>query len=291
MKFYYDLPQNEGSAECIGIISDGEPSGFAGTTVYAMDSSHRNAEYERFAQEYDIHFIFSDASPTIDFYAVPRVDLAAMDSEGGFLASVGQTFDLSEPIPLIYISKTKDIYLITEDSREFLSLAPRWKENLRPYHGVQLFPSKEEAQKQFEIRDLPEQPTPKKMVDVVAALIWKENKFLICQRPAHKARGLLWEFVGGKVEPGETKAQALVRECREELAVTVAVGEKFLEVLHEYPDITVFLTLFCAEITDGTLQKLEHADLRWITPAEIPCYEFCPADQEILKKICEVYGS
>lgn len=55
------------------------------------------------------------------------------------------------------------------------------------------------------------------MTEVVAALIWKNNKFMICQRPAHKARGLLWEFVGGKVEPGETNAQALIRECKEEL--------------------------------------------------------------------------
>lgn len=62
----------------------------------------------------------------------------------------------------------------------------------------------------------------KKVTEVVAALIWVEDRFLICQRPAHKARGLLWEFVGGKVEPGETKEQALVRECREELAVTIS---------------------------------------------------------------------
>ncbi len=74
------------------------------------------------------------------------------------------------------------------------------------------------------------------MVEVVAALIWKNGKFMICQRPAHKARGLLWEFVGGKVEPGETKEQALVRECREELAVTVAVQEEFMSLVHEYPD-------------------------------------------------------
>ena len=54
------------------------------------------------------------------------------------------------------------------------------------------------------------------MTEVVAALIWKNNKFMICQRPAHKARGLLWEFVGGKVESGETKEQAIIRECKEE---------------------------------------------------------------------------
>lgn len=123
------------------------------------------------------------------------------------------------------------------------------------------------------------------MTEVVAALIWKGDRFMICQRPAHKARGLLWEFVGGKVEPGESREQALMRECREELAVTLSVGGVFTEVVHEYPDLTVHLTLFHAAISEGTPQKLEHNDIRWITPNEIPDYEFCPADTEILKMI------
>jgi 8-oxo-dGTP diphosphatase len=127
------------------------------------------------------------------------------------------------------------------------------------------------------------------MVEVVAALIWDKGRFMICQRPAHKARGLLWEFVGGKVEAGETKAQALIRECREELAVTVAVGDVFMEVIHEYPDITVHLTLFNATIADGVPQKLEHNDIQWISPNEIPNYAFCPADEEILRRIISVY--
>lgn len=108
---------------------------------------------------------------------------------------------------------------------------------------------------------------------------------MICQRPAHKARGLLWEFVGGKVEPGETKKQALIRECHEELAVTVSVGTVFMDVLHEYPDLTVHLTLFNSTIAEGTPQMLEHNDIRWITVDEISDYEFCPADEEILRKI------
>ena len=128
------------------------------------------------------------------------------------------------------------------------------------------------------------------MIEVVAALIWDNNKFMICQRPADKARALLWEFVGGKVEPGETKEQALIRECQEELAITLSVGEVFMDVIHEYPDITVYLTLFSSTIADGIPQKLEHNDIRWITPKEIPNYEFCPADEEILKRIIEVYN-
>lgn len=123
------------------------------------------------------------------------------------------------------------------------------------------------------------------MTEVVAALIWEGGKFMICQRPAHKARVLLWEFAGGKVEPDETKEQALVRECREELAVTVAVSSVFTEVTHTYPDLTIHLTLFNARITSGTPQKLEHNDIRWISPAEIDEYEFCPADEEILGRI------
>ena len=123
------------------------------------------------------------------------------------------------------------------------------------------------------------------MTEVVAALIWDNNKFMICQRPAHKARALLWEFVGGKVESGETKEQALIRECQEELAVTLSVGDVFMDVVHEYPDITVHLTLFNATIEKGTPQKLEHNDIQWITVDEIDQYSFCPADTEILLQL------
>lgn len=125
----------------------------------------------------------------------------------------------------------------------------------------------------------------KRITEVVAALIWNGDRFLICQRPSHKARGLLWEFVGGKVEPGETKEQALIRECQEELAVTLSVDGAFMEVDHDYPDWNVHLTLFSAEIREGTPQMLEHNDIRWITTEEIPQYEFCPADKAILKKL------
>ena len=128
------------------------------------------------------------------------------------------------------------------------------------------------------------------MVEVVAALIWQDEKFMICQRPVHKARGLLWEFVGGKVEPGETKEQALIRECREELDVTLSVGDVFMDVVHEYPDLTVHLTLFNAIIAEGEPQMLEHNDIQWIEPSEIPNYAFCPADEEILREIITQRG-
>ena len=123
------------------------------------------------------------------------------------------------------------------------------------------------------------------MTDVVAALIWQGDRFLICRRPAHKARGLLWEFVGGKTEPGETREAALVRECMEELAVTVEVGDVFMEVDHVYPDLTVHLTLFNAGISEGTIRLLEHNDAKWITVDEIDKFDFCPADKEILERL------
>ena len=127
------------------------------------------------------------------------------------------------------------------------------------------------------------------MTEVVAALIWRGEKFMICQRPAHKARGLLWEFVGGKVEVGETREEALIRECREEIGLQLSVGEVFMDVTHEYHDLTVHLTLFHATIAQGEPQKLEHNDIQWITPQEISNYDFCPADVEILAKIRQCY--
>ena len=126
-----------------------------------------------------------------------------------------------------------------------------------------------------------------KITEVVAFLFLKDHRFLICQRPAHKARGLLWEFVGGKVEPGETLPQALIRECLEELGIRVTPQEIFMQLVHTYPDITVRLTLFWTQ-TQDTPQRLEHNDLRWIGVDEIDHFSFCPADRDILAKLKEM---
>ena len=123
------------------------------------------------------------------------------------------------------------------------------------------------------------------MTEVVAALIWDNDRFLACQRPKHKARGLMWEFVGGKVEPNETKQQALIRECREELAITIEPLDVFMEVDHVYPDLTIHLTLFNAKIASGEITLLEHNDFKWLKPSEVDDYLFCPADKEILERI------
>ena len=123
------------------------------------------------------------------------------------------------------------------------------------------------------------------IVEVVAALIWNGEKFMICQRPVNKKRGLLWEFVGGKVEKGESKERALIRECKEELDIEIEVDSEFISTKHTYPDITINLTVFNARIVSGRPILLEHKDLKWITKNEIPKYNFCPADEVILKKI------
>ena len=129
----------------------------------------------------------------------------------------------------------------------------------------------------------------KRLVEVVAALIWRDGRFMICRRPAHKACGLLWEFVGGKVEPGENNAEALIRECQEELGICVKPEGIFCQVVHKYPDITIRLSVYNARIAEGTPQLLEHKDLKWITPKEIPFYDFCPADVDVLRKIQEAF--
>ena len=125
----------------------------------------------------------------------------------------------------------------------------------------------------------------KRTIEVVAALIWRGERFLACQRPPEKARGLLWEFAGGKVESGESGPEALLRECREELGVTLRVQDAFMDVTHAYPDLTVHLTLYNAEIAEGEPQKIEHHDLKWITVNEIDGLDFCPADQVFLAEL------
>ena len=128
----------------------------------------------------------------------------------------------------------------------------------------------------------------KQVVDVVAALIWQDHKFLICQRPATKTRPLLWEFVGGKVEPGETKEQALVRECQEELGVVISIDNEFIQTEYEYPDICVRLTVFNARISCGTPVMKEHNDLKWIDISESKQFSFCPADIPVINKLVQI---
>lgn len=125
------------------------------------------------------------------------------------------------------------------------------------------------------------------MLEVVAALVIGEDdrRFLLCRRPENKARGGQWEFLGGKVEAGETKAQAIVRECREEIGVEIAPLEELLSVTHEYPELTVHLTLIRARIVSGRITLYEHQDARWVTAAQAEEFDLCPADRELLHLI------
>lgn len=124
-----------------------------------------------------------------------------------------------------------------------------------------------------------------RIVEVAAALIVREGRFLICRRPEYKARGGLWEFPGGKTEAGESVFDAVVRECREELGVTIVPSRVVDEVTHTYPDITVRLSLVLAVIAEGEPMLLEHSALAWISPSDIPRYDFCPADYPMLSRL------
>lgn len=118
-----------------------------------------------------------------------------------------------------------------------------------------------------------------KCLEVVAACIRKDDRFLICQRPQNKARAGLWEFPGGKIEPGETKEQAILREIKEELGLELAVGVEMVDKTWEYPDLTIHLTLLEASVRHGEPQGLDHQCFQWITLEEAQQYEFCQADQ------------
>lgn len=124
------------------------------------------------------------------------------------------------------------------------------------------------------------------MLEVVAAIIKDGDKFLICQRPKGKRLAMYWEFVGGKIESGESGEEALIRECREELDVDIDVSDLFATITHEYDDYAVRIYFYLARLKSGeSITLLEHNDARWIDKGRIDDFEFCPADEEILNKI------
>ena len=158
MAIYMDFSGTEGA---VGFISDGEPVIPVGVSINAMPMSVKKKEwelYQQFAKDNDVLFLFEDNVPAVDFYAVPRVDIAATCSNDGLIASVGESFDLHSNIPLIYISPTREYFLITEDATRFLSIASQWKTHLTPYDGVRLYPSKEAAKAEFPIRNVVDTP-------------------------------------------------------------------------------------------------------------------------------------
>ena len=149
-KVYLDMTQ---SNMCVGIFIKDTKVIPAGTTIASMSVKHKNAEYERFADENDIHFIFDDELPMIDFYTIPMVDVFAVDSAGGYIGSLGQATDLQVDIPICYIDKDKKCYLIAESGTEFLQNVENWKQYLRPYIEIEVFASLEVAKEKYEFLD------------------------------------------------------------------------------------------------------------------------------------------
>ena len=116
-KVYLDTTQAD---MCIGVCVNDAEVVLAGTPVNAMSVKHKNSEYLRFAEEYDIQFIFADNVPKVDFYSVPMVDVFAMDSVGGYLGSIGQHTDFEQDIPICYVDADKNCYLMVVNFKNFL---------------------------------------------------------------------------------------------------------------------------------------------------------------------------
>ena len=123
------------------------------------------------------------------------------------------------------------------------------------------------------------------LLEVSAALIFRNGKLLIAQRPADSHLGGLWEFPGGKCEPGETFEQCLVREMREELGVEISVGEMFEEIRHDYPEKSVHLKFFLCRLLSGEPQPLDCAALKWVEKPQLDAHDFPAADAQLLEKL------
>ncbi len=128
------------------------------------------------------------------------------------------------------------------------------------------------------------------MLKVTAAIIRQEGKILICQRGAGGHCAFLWEFPGGKLEAGESEEECLIRECEEELGIHIAIQGVFAETTFQYPDRRIAFTFFNANITSGELMPTVHKQVRWVAPQELPEFDFCPADTEIVQKLIETGG-
>lgn len=121
------------------------------------------------------------------------------------------------------------------------------------------------------------------MIEVVAGIIYKEDKFLIAQRNLKKSQGGFWEFPGGKVEQGETYEEALKREIKEEFDADIEVKEYVGENIHHYPEKDIKLIFYKAELLSNTIKLLEHEDFRWITKEDKDKFEFSGADKAVFE--------
>lgn len=150
-KVYLDKSKEN---KCISVFLKDVEVVLAGTTVNGMSVKHKNEEYKKFAEVYDIHFIFEDNVPEIDFYTIPMVDIFAVDSAGGYIGSIGQVTDLEADVPICYIDAQKKFYVIASNGKEWLDNVYRWKEKLTPYDNIEFFESFEKAQEKYEFLDI-----------------------------------------------------------------------------------------------------------------------------------------
>lgn len=123
------------------------------------------------------------------------------------------------------------------------------------------------------------------MIEVVAGIIYKDNKFLIAKRNLKKAQGGLWEFPGGKVERDEDYEEALKREIKEEFNADIEVKQYIGENIHHYPEKDIKLIFYIAELISDKMELLEHEDIRWITKEEKDKFEFAGADKKVFDLI------
>ena len=126
------------------------------------------------------------------------------------------------------------------------------------------------------------------MKQVVAAMIWKDGRVLICQRTRYQVMPLKWEFPGGKIEEGEQPRDALRRELDEELGIQAVIGDEMARVRHEYSSGTAIeLRFYDVHKYSGEIENRIFRDIRWVEPAQLPSYDFLEADTQLVKDLAE----
>ena len=125
-----------------------------------------------------------------------------------------------------------------------------------------------------------------KQIKVVAAIIQNENKILATKRGYGEFINM-WEFPGGKIEPGETKEDALIREIKEELNIKINIDKFALDIEYQYPNFYLFMSCFMCSIKEGSIELLEHNDAKWITKEELDSLNWLPADIEAINYLKE----
>lgn len=148
-KVYLDMTE----ANCTSVFVKDAKVIPAGTTVYSMQVKDKNEEYQRFAAEYDIHFIFDDNIPKPDFYTIPYVDIMAVDSCGGYIGTIGEMSGPESDAPICYINKNRSCFLLAENFKELTENPESWKTRLKPYDEIEFFRSKAEAREKYEFPD------------------------------------------------------------------------------------------------------------------------------------------